>query len=234
MQGLRRHLTYANVMSTIAAFVAVAGSTAYAADHLGRDSVGAAQLKPNSVTGAKVRKHSLRGADLKIETLPTVPSAKSAVTAHTADTAAHAETAHTAEHATVADSAGRAETIAAPVAPHAVGTPGQPGLEPAFTIATEEGEAVGPGGLPAGTPTFYIDREGIVHLQGVVVSTAPQRAPIFKLPPGYAPPVLQVFGGVSTEDLLDFVEVRPDGTVSGDTSQKEEVLSLDGITWRAG
>jgi hypothetical protein len=53
MEQLRRRLTYANVMATIAAFVAVAGSTAYASDHLGRDSVGTVQLRLNSVTQAE-------------------------------------------------------------------------------------------------------------------------------------------------------------------------------------
>jgi hypothetical protein len=63
MSSIRRHLTYANVMATVAAFLALGGG-ALAALHLPAHSVGAKQLKPNAVTGAKVRDHSLTGADL--------------------------------------------------------------------------------------------------------------------------------------------------------------------------
>jgi hypothetical protein len=78
MNQFRRHLTYANVMSTLAAFVAVAGSTAYAADHLGPDSVGAAQTRPAAVTVTKARHHSPRGDDHSVPRLSTAPSAKRA------------------------------------------------------------------------------------------------------------------------------------------------------------
>jgi hypothetical protein len=56
----RPKLSYANVMATIAVFIALGGS-AYAF-HLGKNSVGTKQLKKNAVTGAKVKNHSLTGA----------------------------------------------------------------------------------------------------------------------------------------------------------------------------
>lgn len=55
-RGLRRHLTYANVMVTILAVLVVGGGGAYAAKKL--------KLKNNSVTSAKIRDGNVRTPDL--------------------------------------------------------------------------------------------------------------------------------------------------------------------------
>jgi hypothetical protein len=55
MQFVRRRLTYANVMSTIAVFLVVAGGSALAANQLGKNTVGTKQLKKEAVTAAKVK-----------------------------------------------------------------------------------------------------------------------------------------------------------------------------------
>lgn len=60
---LRSRLTYANVMATIAVFLALGGG-AYAAIKLPANSVGTRQLQKNSVTGAKVKNGSLTAADI--------------------------------------------------------------------------------------------------------------------------------------------------------------------------
>ena len=80
MKRLRERVTYANVIATVALFVAL-GGTAYAAVKLPKNSVGAKQLKKNSVTGAKVKNGSLTGADIKSSTLGQVPSAANAANA---------------------------------------------------------------------------------------------------------------------------------------------------------
>jgi hypothetical protein len=84
MQRFRQHLTYANVVSSLALILVVGGGGAYAASHLASNSVGARQLKANSVTGAKVQNGSLTGADINVSTLGEVPSAKSALSAASA------------------------------------------------------------------------------------------------------------------------------------------------------
>ena len=61
---LRARLTYANVMATIAVFVAL-GGTSYAALQLPKGSVGPKQLKRNSVTSPKVKRGSLLLNDFK-------------------------------------------------------------------------------------------------------------------------------------------------------------------------
>jgi hypothetical protein len=70
---LRSHLTYANVMSTIAVFV-VLGGGAYAAATLPKNSVGTAQLKKNAVTAAKVKDRSLLAKDFKAGQLAAGPT----------------------------------------------------------------------------------------------------------------------------------------------------------------
>ena len=61
---LRPRLTYANVMATIAVFIALGGSS-YAALKLPKASVGAAQLKRNAVTSPKVKPGSLLLSDFR-------------------------------------------------------------------------------------------------------------------------------------------------------------------------
>ena len=61
---MRRHLTYANVVASLALFLALGGA-AFAATQLPRNSVGTGQLKPEAVTAGKIAKktrNQLRGA----------------------------------------------------------------------------------------------------------------------------------------------------------------------------
>lgn len=105
MRQIGKRLTYANVMSSLAVFLVLGGATAFAAGHLGRNSVGSKQLKknavtaaklkkravtgsklaPNSVTGQSVKSGSLTGTDINVATLPAVPNAASASNAATAN-----------------------------------------------------------------------------------------------------------------------------------------------------
>jgi hypothetical protein len=94
-RGLRSRLTYANVMATIAVFVALGGSS-YAAMKLPNDSVGTNQLKESSVSTAKLKgsaitspkiaKEAVNGSKIKLSSLGTVPSATLATTANEAKT----------------------------------------------------------------------------------------------------------------------------------------------------
>ena len=59
MKQIRKRLTYANVMSSIAVFLVLGGATAFAAVHLGKNSVGTKQLKKNAVTAAKIKKDAV-------------------------------------------------------------------------------------------------------------------------------------------------------------------------------
>jgi hypothetical protein len=67
MRRLRQHVTYANVMSTVAAFMAI-GGVGWAAATLPAKSVGTAQLKDNSVTSLKVKNREIKSLDVKDDT----------------------------------------------------------------------------------------------------------------------------------------------------------------------
>jgi len=67
---MRAKLTYANVIATLALFLALGGGAAFAAAQLAKNSVGAKQLKRDAVTAAKVKDGSLLAKDFKAGQLP--------------------------------------------------------------------------------------------------------------------------------------------------------------------
>lgn len=120
----RKHLTYANVISTLCLFLVLGGGAAFAATKVAKSSVGTEQLKgeavtkgklaPNSVNSKKVVNGSLTGEDIASSTLGKVPSATNAEHADSATTAGSANSASTAtnaSHATSADTAANAEKL---------------------------------------------------------------------------------------------------------------------------
>jgi hypothetical protein len=93
MKQIRKRLSYANVMSSLAVFLVLGGATAIAAKKIGTNQLKAgsvttgkikkaaitkSKIKKNAVDGSRVRDGSLTGADINVATLPTVPSAASA------------------------------------------------------------------------------------------------------------------------------------------------------------
>ena len=62
--ALRKHLTYANVMATIAVFIALGGSS-YAAVKLSRNSVGATQIRKGAVGASELRRGAVRSSDVR-------------------------------------------------------------------------------------------------------------------------------------------------------------------------
>jgi hypothetical protein len=65
MRRLGRHLTYANVVATLSAFVVLCGGAAIAANQLAKNSVGKKQLKANAVTTAKIKKNAVTKAKIR-------------------------------------------------------------------------------------------------------------------------------------------------------------------------
>jgi hypothetical protein len=60
MKRPRPKLTYANVVATLSLVLVVGGGSAYAATHLGKESVGARQLRKGAVTPVKLSKSTKR------------------------------------------------------------------------------------------------------------------------------------------------------------------------------
>jgi hypothetical protein len=68
MQFFRSHLSFANVISVIALFVALGGAS-YAAVTLPKNSVGAKQIKKNGVGASEIKKSAVRTGEVKNGTL---------------------------------------------------------------------------------------------------------------------------------------------------------------------
>src|ERR1700761_8290779 len=101
---MRRHLTYANVISTLCLFLVLGGGAAYAGTQLSKGSVDSEALKAEAVTKAKLHANSvnskkvvngsLTGEDIVSSSLGKVPVAgyaENAGHATSAETAANAE-----------------------------------------------------------------------------------------------------------------------------------------------
>jgi len=150
-------LTYANVMATVAVFLALGGG-AYAATQLKKNSVGTKQIKNNAVTAAKIKNGTITGAKVANGTLTGTQ-----INASTLGTVPTAQTAN---------------SLAAPEAWHEVGSSGQPGFLNSWANST--------GVIHGETVAFYKDHEGVVHLRGAAISGT-AGSPIFALPPGFRP-----------------------------------------------
>jgi hypothetical protein len=87
VKQIRKRLSYANVMSSIAVFLVLGGGAAFAASKIGShqlksNSVTTAKIKKEAVTTAKIKKNAVTGAKVKLSSLGTVPSAETANTAN--------------------------------------------------------------------------------------------------------------------------------------------------------
>jgi hypothetical protein len=95
LKRLTSHLTYANVVATLALFLVLSGGAAYAASQLGKNSVGTRQLKKSSVSTAKLKNGAVTAAKIQAGAIPvtkidpsslgTVPNATHANTADNAN-----------------------------------------------------------------------------------------------------------------------------------------------------
>jgi len=228
---IRRRLTYANVMATLAVVIAITGtSTAVAAVIINSNSEVAQDTisghKPPAGDHANVISGSINATDL----------ANKSVTA------------------------GKIKPPEAWHEVAAGSTSGDACADPNATaiFCSELDPEIGyfawhNWGNEFATAGFYKDQLGIVHLKGLIVapfgsaSKAPRFSSIFRLPAGYAPTAFRIFAseGSSFETGLDVapsrINVRTDGMVEMeqdcDTNGYEcsadgGYFTLDGITFR--
>lgn len=110
MKKIRKRLTYANVMSSLAVFLVLGGATAFAASKITskqlaansvttakikKSSVTTSKIKDNSITTSKVANGAITGAKLNLGSVGKVPSAVNADHATNADNATNAGNANT-------------------------------------------------------------------------------------------------------------------------------------------
>ena len=79
MRQMRKRLTYSNVASTLALFLALGGATALAAGRLPRNSVGPRQLQPNAVRTGFLDRNAVRTGKIAFEAVRAGKIAKNAI-----------------------------------------------------------------------------------------------------------------------------------------------------------
>jgi hypothetical protein len=80
MKWIRQHMTYANVMSTIAVFLVLGGGAAFAAKKITERKIGSGQLKGASVTTAKIKRGAVTASKIRKGALKANKISKGAIT----------------------------------------------------------------------------------------------------------------------------------------------------------
>jgi hypothetical protein len=230
-QRILSHLTYANVMATLAVFLVLGGGTAMAAYVITSNS----QVAPNTISGhggSAANKNIIAGS---------VNATDLASGAVTAGKIKGPEGWHQVGPGSTSQNLCADPSKTAVFCSIEFGSPGS--WSPWHNY-----------GAPFATAGFYKDQLGIVHLKGLVVnpvpylSVDPVRVGMFRLSPAYAPATQRIFPSVGRNDVgLEVaqgrVDVQPDGLVVlvWDCSAQNSVydcsspggyLTLDGISFR--
>jgi hypothetical protein len=238
---LRKHLSYANVISTLCLFLLVGGGTAYAVTQLDRNSVKSKHIKDGQVKSPDVEDNGLTGVDIDESSLGSVPFAEEANTANTALSAGDANTLDSKDSTDFAP-VGSDDWQAAPLRDGSLSEhfPGQysPGAWCNWTN-------FGGGHTQA---AYFRDPAGVVHLKGLVKANNGffggtcagleefDVQVVLDLPAGYRPSERWLVPTVSA-NKPGRLDVMPNGRVQievgfpawGDALQW---VSLDGISFR--
>jgi hypothetical protein len=212
MSFLRRHLTYANVVASLALFLALGGA-AFAATQLPRNSVGTGQLKPEAVTSGKIAqktRNQLRGA-----TGPQGPQGSQGKTGAKGATGARGAT------------GAKGDTGAK----GAAGAPGADGIGPAFEVFAT-GKAIGTGSTTIATQNLAA---GAYVISADIVVESPGEATVTCLlnTGGEATGTVPAGGGATTLSLSATATFGAAGAASlscsTDTSASERYANLVAI-----
>ena len=199
-------LGYANVMATLALFVAL-GGTGYAVSQLPKNSVKAKQIAKNAVGTSELKDNKVKGRDVDEISLAQVPSAESASNADLLDGV---------------DSTGFLRNTP-PEAFREIGAPGQPTFQGTWANEAPAIET---------TAAFFKDPFDIVHLKGILVGGGNGEL-IFTLPTGHRPTKNVVLASIRNGAIAQ-VSVGSNGEVRQGVGGSAGGLALDGLTFRAG
>lgn len=232
---MRPKLTFANVISCLALFIALGGLAVAAG--LPKNSVGTKQLKKNAVTAAKIKNGAVGAAKIQNGAIGGAKIQDRAITgAQIADgslTGAQVK-ASTLGIVPSAERANRADSLPPPEAWHFVGAPG----EPQFKNGWEDFE---PASLLEPV-AFFKDHEGIVHLKGRAIRATAESGLIFALPRGFRPATGKVIysvvscqctGGSPGEINISGTQPTEEINSGAIYIPNTDVIGFDGVTFRA-
>ena len=213
---MRPRVTYANVVATLALFIALGGASAFAASQLGKNTVGTKQLKANSVTAAKIKDQAVGSAKL----------ADGAVTA-----------AQLAPGVAISGPQGTQGPPGPPGVPPPVEAP------KVITSFLNGWSALKSGGNVVAPVRYWKDPSGVVHLEGIVSNTNHEFTWIFRLPEGYRPEANSLNFTVASKNGIaegepGFISIEGDNDpefwgIVEYRGGNSEFISLDGVTFRA-
>jgi len=212
MKRFKLRLSYANVISTLALFLALAGGAAFAAS-LGKNSVGSKQLKKNAVVTAKIKKEAVTGGKVKKDTLTGTQINEGTLGA-----------------VPLANAIPAAQV-------HVVGAAGEP---PFQSGSQNYGSLSGLANTPP--VSFLKDQNNIVQLEGIAKAGkgGPIPGTLFQLPAGFRPAsgtiVVQEIPEESTILIVGSNVVLEGKDLSGlvVTSAPKENVILTGLSFFAG
>ena len=247
---MRGKLSYANVMSTLAVFLALGGGGFAIATAVKKNSVGSKQVKNEALTNKdlkngvavgtdEVTDESLGAADLGPGSVGSGEIAGGAVGAGAIAPGAIGS-------AEVVDGSLQPSDLAAPEPLQVVGSAGQPafgnGGDGDCSWLDNNGNI---GGMPV---AFFKDRDGVVHLSGVAAAVNGSGGDaacdnsggndellndfrIFTLPPGYRPPrPIQIVTNSLGAFRLMAIGAETDMAVGGLTIPAGAVIEVAGMT----
>jgi hypothetical protein len=232
LRKVARELTYANVMATIAVFIALGGG-AYAVT-IPRNSIGSAQIKKGAVNTSDIKPAAINSKLLE----------KGAVDANAIGPNA-VRASEIARGSLTREDFKAGEIPEGPRGPAGPkgDTGGPPPVEGVTGASLVNGFANfdefvdGSADVPVG---FYKDPFGVVHLQGALERAAapPDFTTMFVLPEGYRPAGYRSFpvittGHNDTDEQLGYLQVAEDGRVDY-VGGKVGYFSVSGVSFRAG
>jgi hypothetical protein len=162
VKQIRKRVTYANVMSSIAVFLVLGGASAYAAKKIGSN-----EIKGNSITTGKIKKEAVSASKIKKNSITTVKIANGAVTGAKLNLGT-VGTVPNAAHANSADNANNANTVGGQtVAKFSAQVPENGAEQTVLNVQGLKLTATCAAGLPALIANSSSSSEGAVRYEGI-------------------------------------------------------------------
>ena len=245
MKNLRKRLSFANVTSMLALFVALGGTTAWAvatigADDIKRNAVRASHIKAGNVKRADIAANAVNGPRLANGSVASPDLADGTVSS--SDLADGSVASADLADSSVAGADLADSSVASPEIADGAVSAGDLGVTPQWTdISLAAGWITFDGSTDSGPAQCYMDPFGIVHLRGAVeraggnntVGTLPPSCRVFPVgSPLYAPFPVVKLDSVGDHNGTDSMWIGAGNFLGFDTQPfppDGEGFSLEGV-----